>query len=245
MLSPNPVVYHFLAYRYFDQSTTCLDLLNFSDADVDSFNLTANKARGLNNWHVCADYLKKLDTPTPETHTQRRKFIYHVHSFNKTHAAHFRFYIRNLTADDVEYVNGLSKQGTAIAGAKKQSKMLIWATSCIEDEVREDAVEAYNSFTSVDMVEVSQLVMFARWSLECFTIARSGGMEFQPPPVPPSLFFSRTYLSIHLTEQILTSVFPSRLLSINVCGSIARHSARRRIKTSVESVMNSLSSSSK
>jgi hypothetical protein len=151
------VVYHFFAYRYFDRSSTCLDLLNFSDADVDSFNLTANKTRGLNNWHVCAEYLKKLDTPTLETTTHRRKFIYHVRAFNRTQKPHFRFYIRNLTADDVEYVEGLCKQeNNSDVSEVKQPSMLIWASSCVEDEVREEAHEEDIEGTgAVDHMEVS------------------------------------------------------------------------------------------
>jgi hypothetical protein len=166
------VVYHFFAYRYFDRSATCLDLLNFSDADVDIFNLTANKARGLNNWYGFAAYLKKLDTPTPETNTQRRKFIYHVRSFNKTQAAHFRFYVRNLTADDVEYVEGLSKEEKAsIIGEVRPPSMLIWATSCVEDEVEEEVCEEHSQHAgAIDHIEVSSQVLVCHSVLEMITI---------------------------------------------------------------------------
>jgi hypothetical protein len=150
------VVYHFFSYRYFDRSNTCLDLLNFSDADIDSFNLTANKTRGLDNWHVCAEYLQKLDIPTPETNTHRRRFIYHVHSFNKTQPSHFRFYLQNLTADDVEYVKGLCKQEKTIPiGEVKNETMLIWATPCIEDKTRYEVhAEEIDGAGMVNHVEV-------------------------------------------------------------------------------------------
>jgi hypothetical protein len=148
------VVYHFFAYRYFDRSATCLDLLNFSDADIDSFNLITNKTRGLDNWHVCAEYLKKLNNATPDTTTHRRRLIQKVRTFNKTQAPHFRFYLQNLTEDDIVYVQTLCNQENATANDEVKEMKLIWATSCVEDEVPV-GFDGHDNADAVDSVEVS------------------------------------------------------------------------------------------
>lgn len=155
------VVYHFFAYRYFDRSSTCLDLLNFTDADIDIFNLTANKARGLDNWHVCATYLKKLKSPTPATNTQRRKLLHHVRSFNETQPSHFRFYLCNLTPDDIEYIQGLGKADKGAGNGEVTKEMkFVWATSCVEDEVPVDVHnDKLTGTDAVDHVEVSSTQM--------------------------------------------------------------------------------------
>lgn len=153
------VIYHFFAYRYFDRSVNSLDLLNFSDADIDSFNLTANKTRGLDTWHVCAEYLRKLRAPTPETWTQRRKFIYHVRDFNKTQAPHFRFYLRNLTADDVEYLQSLENYEEKGTWGSAKAKVLTWATSCVAEEVQEEIHVEGSSHATTDQVEVSPILL--------------------------------------------------------------------------------------
>lgn len=149
------VVYHFFAYRYFDRSAMCLDFLNFSDADIDSFNLTANKTRGLNNWHICAEYLKTVPDATPETNTHRRRLIHKVRTFNKTQAPHFRFYLQNLTEDDIAYIQILCEQEKdAIIDPGVKEKKLIWATSCVEDEAPV-GVQGHVDSDTVDLVKVS------------------------------------------------------------------------------------------
>ena len=81
-----------------------------------------------------------------------------VRSFNKTQAPHFRFYIRNLAADDVEYVEGLcNAEREAVDYSATKETALIWATSCVEDEFAVPAHEEPFHADDIDPVEVSEL----------------------------------------------------------------------------------------